>query len=295
MSESSSPITIDLPTSSAAPGVLYLHPHASAASTTVRIHSPVSESTKAAHRRSSPSRANPTLYFRWKPFVEFALTIALMTIALPILAVVSVLVLIVQGRPVFYQQRRVGQNGRTFRIWKFRTMTSNAEASTGAVWSGNDDPRVTPLGRLLRCSHLDELPQLFNILSGEMSLVGPRPERPEFVIELRQTIPGYEERLRVRPGMTGLAQLGLGYDQSVGDVSDKVNLDIRYINTATPLVDARLLMATIPYITKQLIHGKIFQRRRTRPDGSIGTLMTSRMIVNEPMASPAKRPIKAGA
>ena len=118
---------------------------------------------------------------------------------------------------------------------------------------GVEDPRITPLGRWLRCSHLDELPQFFNILAGEMNLVGPRPERPEFVHELSRKLPDYMQRTVVRPGITGLAQLRLGYDHSVADVQKKVKLDLQYIRSASLTQDVRLLAHTLPYVAKQLL------------------------------------------
>ncbi|MCM2374823.1 sugar transferase [Aporhodopirellula aestuarii] len=202
---------------------------------------------------SRSSFATPSPYFRVKSLIEFIVTAGLMIVAVPIMILIAALTLISQGRPVFYRQTRVGKNGKLFRIWKFRSMRSDAEKETGAVWSDRNDPRVTTLGKWLRCSHLDELPQLINILAGDMSLVGPRPERPEFVNELSRELPTYLERLRVRPGITGLAQLGLGYDRCVCDVKGKIELDIKYINSATFFNDCRLFLQTFPHVISMLL------------------------------------------
>jgi len=192
-------------------------------------------------------------YFVVKSAVDRAITAVLMIVALPLMLLIALAILLLDGRPIFYRQKRVGKNGRVFRIWKFRTMCLNAESETGAVWSSASDARVTALGRWLRCSHLDELPQFFNVLVGHMNLIGPRPERPEFVRELVRELPSYRERLTVRPGITGLAQLRLGYDQSVADVGSKLVLDVEYIRTAKLITDIKILLVTIPYIAMNLL------------------------------------------
>jgi lipopolysaccharide/colanic/teichoic acid biosynthesis glycosyltransferase len=192
-------------------------------------------------------------YFRVKPTVDRMITAALMIVALPLMIVVAVAVLICDGRPVFFRQVRVGKNGRLFRILKFRTMSRNAERQTGAVWSNATDPRVTRLGRWLRCSHLDELPQFLNVLLGQMNIVGPRPERPEFVQTLAAENSDYLKRIQVRPGITGLAQLRLGYDESVSGISKKVECDLDYIRSTTLWNDIMLLATTLPHIARQLI------------------------------------------
>jgi lipopolysaccharide/colanic/teichoic acid biosynthesis glycosyltransferase len=132
-------------------------------------------------------------------------------------------------------------------MFKLRTMYRDAEHETGPVWSTPADPRVTPIGRLLRSTHLDELPQLLNVVRGEMSLVGPRPERPIFVRRFVRTIPEYVSRLEVRPGMTGLAQIRRGYDRSLRDVRRKLAYDRAYIRRMCWLVDLRILGATLKH------------------------------------------------
>jgi lipopolysaccharide/colanic/teichoic acid biosynthesis glycosyltransferase len=203
--------------------------------------------------RPAPRETRRAGYFRIKSAVDRLITAILTVIALPVMLLVAAAILLLDGRPVFYRQIRMGKHGREFWIWKFRTMRPDAESSTGAVWSSTSDPRITPLGRWLRCSHLDELPQFFNILAGDMNLVGPRPERPEFVNELARELPDYTQRTVVRPGITGLAQLRLGYDHSVSDVQKKVKLDLQYIRSASFSQDVRLLAHTLPYVVKQLL------------------------------------------
>lgn len=191
-------------------------------------------------------------YFRVKAAVDRMITVILAVPAMPLMLLVTLAILLLDGRPVLYRQVRVGKQGKAFWIWKFRTMRTNAEAETGAVWSSQCDPRVTSLGRWLRRSHLDELPQFFNILAGDMNLIGPRPERPEFAEQLARELPNYDKRTAIRPGITGLAQLRLGYDQSVADVRKKLKLDLHYIHTATFSKDLGLLIRTVPYVAKQL-------------------------------------------
>jgi lipopolysaccharide/colanic/teichoic acid biosynthesis glycosyltransferase len=145
----------------------------------------------------------------------------------PVMLAVAVAIKISMGGNVFYTQVRVGKNGKLFNIYKFRSMIENAESTTGAVLSCKDDPRVTTLGKFLRASHFDELPQLFNVISGDMSFVGPRPERPEFVNEFNKEIADYKKRSLVKPGITGLAQICLPYDATA---SEKLEYDLYYID-----------------------------------------------------------------
>jgi lipopolysaccharide/colanic/teichoic acid biosynthesis glycosyltransferase len=160
------------------------------------------------------------------------------------MAISCLLVRLTSRGPVLFCQRRVGCNGAIFNLYKIRSMTVNAENRTGPAWAQPSDPRVTPIGHLLRKFHLDELPQLFNVLKGEMSLVGPRPERPEFVEVLSRKLPAYDNRLAVRPGITGLAQLNLPPDSNIDSVRSKVILDIEYIQSADLWLDLRLIACT---------------------------------------------------
>lgn len=147
--------------------------------------------------------------------------------------------------PVMYRQVRVGLNGRLFTIYKLRTMYVDAEKHGRAQWAGKDDPRVIPICRWMRRSHVDELPQLVNILCGEMSLVGPRPERPEIFEELSRQLPDFEKRLAVKPGLTGLAQIKNGYDTDIESVRRKLEMDLQYIQNMSLGLEFKLLFATL--------------------------------------------------
>jgi lipopolysaccharide/colanic/teichoic acid biosynthesis glycosyltransferase len=168
----------------------------------------------------------------------------LFVLTFPVMFLVAALVRLTSRGPAFYSQTRVGLDGKPFRIYKFRTMRHNCEKDTGAQWSRPGDSRITWLGRILRVTHLDELPQLFNVLLGHMSLVGPRPERPEFVPQLAAAIPGYADRLRVRPGVTGLAQVYLPADTDLASVQRKLAYDRWYIENRTLWLDIRLIACT---------------------------------------------------
>ncbi|MFW6119014.1 MAG: sugar transferase [Planctomycetota bacterium] len=184
-------------------------------------------------------------YHRAKPILEWVVALVLLVLLAPLLAVCAVLIKLTSRGPAIYRQERVGFQGRVFTLLKLRTMYVDAEAETGPVWAqGDRDPRVTPVGHLLRRTHLDELPQLVNVLRGEMSLVGPRPERPHFVEQLRKAIPDYEQRLAVKPGITGLAQVRLGYDRTLRDVRRKVKLDCLYIRRMCWWVDMLIVLGT---------------------------------------------------
>jgi len=147
--------------------------------------------------------------------------------------------------PVLYRQVRVGLNGRLFTIYKLRTMYVDAEKHSGSKWADKDDPRVIPVCRWMRKSHVDELPQLFNILRGEMSLVGPRPERPEMFEDLTRQLPDYERRLAVKPGITGMAQIYNGYDTDIESVRRKLAYDLEYIDRMSLSLEIKLILATL--------------------------------------------------
>ncbi len=189
----------------------------------------------------------PPLGLTWgqrltKRAFDLAVTAVCLPLALPVMAAVAAAVLVSSGPPVIYRQERVGEGGRTFTLYKFRTMVRDAEAETGPVLASRDDPRVTPVGRWLRTLRLDELPQLFNVLRGDMSIVGPRPERPGFVTELADHLPGYRYRHLVRPGLTGLAQVAGGY---ATEPADKLRYDLYYVRNYSLLLDAKLLLRTL--------------------------------------------------
>ena len=188
-----------------------------------------------------------TLWWRLvlKRIVDVAAALIGLVITAPIMALTALAIKLDSKGPTIYTQERVGRFGELFRMYKFRTMVVDAEAS-GPVWAQSDeDPRMTRVGRVLRRTHLDELPQLVNVLGGEMSLVGPRPERPHFVEELNGAIQRYDERLLIKPGMTGLAQVHYRYDQSLADVKRKLRFDLLYIKRMCLALDARILAWTV--------------------------------------------------
>jgi exopolysaccharide biosynthesis polyprenyl glycosylphosphotransferase len=150
--------------------------------------------------------------------------------------------------PVFYKQERVGLNGKSFIIWKFRTMRTDAEKQTGPVWATKDDERVTCFGKIMRKIRLDEIPQFINVLKGEMSFIGPRPERPHFVKQWSESIPNYLRRLQVKPGITGWAQIHVNYDRNVDDVRRKVEYDLYYIDNISLLIDLMILVVTFKVV-----------------------------------------------
>jgi sugar transferase (PEP-CTERM system associated) len=172
-----------------------------------------------------------------------ALTGAVLT--LPIMLLVALAVKLSSSGPILFRQTRVGRNGVPFILYKFRSMRQDAEAHTGAVWATENDLRVTPVGRWLRLLRFDELPQLFNVLRGEMSIVGPRPERPEFVKMLTEKIPYYRQRHCVKPGITGLAQISHKYSGSLEDTITKLEYDLYYIKNLTPALDAYIIFHTL--------------------------------------------------
>jgi lipopolysaccharide/colanic/teichoic acid biosynthesis glycosyltransferase len=187
----------------------------------------------------------------WYPPVKAAadlvLALVLTVVALPVMGLCALVVKLTSRGPAFYTQTRVGRGGRPFTIYKLRTMIHNCESLTGPRWCVPGDPRVTRIGWLLRVSHLDELPQLLNVLRGEMALVGPRPERPEFLPQLERALPAYRQRLIVRPGVTGLAQVKLPADTDLDSVRRKLSHDLYYIERMSLWLDLRLLAGTTLY------------------------------------------------
>jgi lipopolysaccharide/colanic/teichoic acid biosynthesis glycosyltransferase len=166
--------------------------------------------------------------------------------ALPLWCLIAVAIRLESRGPIFYHQERVGLGRRPFRMYKFRTMVPDAERGTGPVWAADGDPRITRLGAILRSTHLDEVPQFLNVLRGEMSVVGPRPERPALVERLAASIPGYEDRCAVLPGITGLAQVRSGYDRSIDTVRRKLRYDRYYIRCRGCLsMDLKIMAATL--------------------------------------------------
>jgi lipopolysaccharide/colanic/teichoic acid biosynthesis glycosyltransferase len=189
----------------------------------------------------------PSWYLGVKTALDVTTALVLLVLAAPLIGLAALLVKLTSPGPAFYTQTRVGRKGRLFTIYKLRTMIHNCESLTGPRWSIPGDPRVTWVGQLLRLSHLDELPQLLNVLRGDMSLIGPRPERPEFVPKLDRNIPGYRQRLAVRPGVTGLAQVNLPADTDLDSVRRKLACDLLYIQRVGPWLDLRILLCTALY------------------------------------------------
>jgi lipopolysaccharide/colanic/teichoic acid biosynthesis glycosyltransferase len=186
----------------------------------------------------------PSSYHEKKIVLDRTAGVILFLISLPLLVVLLVLVRATSRGGALYRQRRVGKDGREFWLYKIRTMYQDAEAIGGPQWAKPRDSRITPIGRALRFLHLDELPQLLNVVRGEMSLIGPRPERPEFVEQLALDIPNYRDRLGVLPGITGLAQINLPPDETTECVKKKVAIDCEYIEHGSAALDLRILICT---------------------------------------------------
>ena len=194
----------------------------------------------------APGFFHPPLYLSSKRAIELSLALLAGGISLPACAVIGLLVKLTSRGPVLFRQERVGEGGRVFVLYKFRTMRADAEAESGPVWAARDgDPRVTPLGHVLRTLRVDELPQLLNVLKGDMSLVGPRPERPHFVETLRAIIPYYDERHSVRPGITGWAQVKFPYGSNLEDAEAKLQYDLYYIKHMSWIFDVSIMVYTL--------------------------------------------------
>ncbi len=176
---------------------------------------------------------------------DVLLALAGLIVAWPLMAITALAVRLTSPGPALYHQVRVGHNGRLFTVHKFRSMRQDAEATSGAVWAQKNDPRITPIGRLCRKTRLDELPQLWNVLVGDMSFVGPRPERPEFVRTLSEEIPFYRQRHAVKPGVTGWAQVMYTYGASVEDATQKLQYDLFYIKHLSVAFDVFVLFKTV--------------------------------------------------
>lgn len=198
--------------------------------------------------------------------LNIVLSAAALIVITPVLFLVAIAVKFTSRGPILYAQTRVGLDrrwrstlalherrledlgGQVFTIYKFRTMRVDAERGSGAVWAQENDPRVTRLGKYMRLLRIDELPQFWNVLLGDMNIVGPRPERPSIVSRLREDIPEYQCRHRVKPGITGLAQINQKYDASLDDVRSKVRWDLRYLREQGILVDLGIMLRTLPSV-----------------------------------------------
>ena len=203
--------------------------------------------------------------------LDVLISLMALVIFFPLGLLVALAIVIDSGLPIFYVQERVGLDrrgrqarwfqgkerrkirgyGRPIHVYKFRSMRQDAEAGTGAVWAQRTDPRSTSVGGLLRRTHLDELPQLINVLRGDMTIVGPRPERPQLVHELVTVLPDYALRTRVPPGITGMAQIYNGYDDSLDSASRKVEYDLYYIRNSSLQLDLQIMAATAGYLVRK--------------------------------------------
>lgn len=180
-----------------------------------------------------------------KRLLDIVISALVLVVMLPVLIVIAVLIKINSAGPAIYSQQRVGKKGQPFTMFKFRTMFVDAEDKTGPTWAAENDPRVTEMGAWLRKTRMDEIPQFYNVLKGEMSLVGPRPERPFFVEQFKKEIPMYTRRLRVRPGITGWAQVKWKYDSSLDDVREKTKYDLFYVENMSLRMDFKILINTV--------------------------------------------------
>ena len=213
-----------------------------------------------------PGHAPQEMPYRFfKRVLDIVVSATALILLLPLMLIIAIAIPLESRGPIIYSQERVGKNrrrrpprsmnggerrrlpacGEVFRIYKFRSMVTDAERGTGAVWATSRDPRITRLGQFLRRTHLDELPQFINVLRGEMSVVGPRPERPEIVERLVPQIPGYADRSSVLPGITGLAQVAHCYDSSLQTAARKLQYDLYYIRYASLLLDVKIMAATM--------------------------------------------------
>lgn len=222
-------------------------------------------SVPRARQRVTPAPFYPTDRERWsRRVLNITVAAIAIVVTLPLMLVIAVLIKLTSPGPVLFAQPRVGLDrrslsraggntrrrmdlgGRAFTMYKFRTMRVVPDNGSGQVWAKPDDERVTPIGRVLRTLRLDELPQLFNVLRGDMNIVGPRPEQPAIFVYLREQIEGYQRRQRVRPGITGWAQVNQGYDRTVDDVRRKVAYDFEYIRSQSALADLKIMLRTLP-------------------------------------------------
>ena len=191
----------------------------------------------------------PQLMPEWekkmKRLLDIIASFIILIISFPVVLATSIAIRIDSPGPIFFRQERSGLNGKVFRMVKFRSMRADAEKVSGPMWSTKGDPRITRVGKFIRKVRIDEIPQMYNVLKGEMSLVGPRPERPFFVEKLSQEIPLYKRRLKVRPGVTGWAQVKHKYDEDVEDVKVKLRYDLFYIENISLRMDIKILLRTI--------------------------------------------------
>jgi exopolysaccharide biosynthesis polyprenyl glycosylphosphotransferase len=186
-----------------------------------------------------------------KNLSDLLIAFCLVLLTLPLMIIVAVTIKCDSRGPVFYRQERVGLGGRRFMLLKFRSMIQDAEPEGRPVWAAEHDPRVTRIGRFIRRTRIDELPQLFNVLRGDMSMIGPRPERPYFVEQLNEIIPSFAERHRIKPGITGWAQVNYPYGASIDDARKKLNYDLYYLKNRSFALDLMILVSTVRVVVLQ--------------------------------------------
>lgn len=191
-------------------------------------------------------RSRPVLLL--KAVIDFSVSLISLALLSPLMLLVALLIRLDSPGPVFYKQERVGKDGRVFTLRKFRSMREDAEVEDNPVWAQDNDPRVTRMGRFLRKTRIDEVPQMFSVLKGEMSFVGPRPERPFFVERLAREIPYYDQRHVMKPGITGWAQINYHYGSSVEDALEKLRYDLYYIKHMSPLFDLSIIFRTVKVV-----------------------------------------------
>jgi sugar transferase (PEP-CTERM system associated) len=206
------------------------------------------ESVRSGWLLFSPGCHASRFHLAYKRATSVLVSIVGLILSLPLLPFVILAIKLTSPGPALYRQRRVGRDSVVYNCYKFRTMRADAEADTGPIWAGDDDPRITPLGRFLRQSRMDEIPQLWNVLRGDMSLVGPRPERPEFVNSLNNEIPYYHLRHTIRPGITGWAQIRYKYGSSIEDAKEKLRYDLFYIKNMSAGLDLLVFLQTVKII-----------------------------------------------
>ena len=191
----------------------------------------------------------PQLMPEWekkaKRLMDIAVSLLILIVSIPVIIITAIAIKLESKGPIIFKQERIGLNGKPFNVYKFRSMVNDAEKKSGPVWSSKNDPRITKVGKIIRKIRVDEIPQMYNVLKGEMSLVGPRPERKYFIEQLSKEIPLYKRRLKVRPGVTGWAQVKHKYDETIEDVKTKLNYDLFYIENISIRMDLKILFRTI--------------------------------------------------
>ncbi len=230
-------------------------------------------------------------YIPCKALIEWLLALALVLLTAPLMLLLALLVKLTSTGPALYAQTRLGRYGRVYRMVKLRTMVHNAEAHCGPVWAAKEDCRITPIGCFLRKTHLDELPQLWNVLRGEMGLIGPRPERPEIANRIERQFPDFPQRLRVRPGITGLAQMLLPADDpddtTFEGVGRKLTYDLYYVDKVSLWLDLRIALSTpcyflahaISFVQRGLLHSYAVA---VRQESLASTLREPQAVMRKP-------------